>query len=256
MRILLLAGIILLFTAAAAETTDAAQIIQRSVAALNHDWEAEQQFDYSETEKDKDGTKTYQVTMLFGSPYSRLVQINGTPLTFDRQSEEDKKFTDAVLQRQHESVEERSQRISKYEAERKRNHTLMNQLAVAFHFQLTGSGSLNGHRVYILQATPRKEYQPIDRDTKALTGMQGTLWIDQDTFQWVKVEAHVMRPVSIEGFLATVEPGTRFELEKTPVTNDVWLRKHFSMKSNAKVLLFFSRKSQEDDSYFNYHRRR
>jgi len=30
--------------------------------------------------------------------------------------------------------------------------------------------------------------------------MEGKLWIDEKTFQWVKVEATVIRPVSIEGF--------------------------------------------------------
>ena len=47
--------------------------------------------------------------------------------------------------------------------------------------------------------------------------MEGTLWIDRDTFQWVKVEAQVTRPVKIVGFLAEVEPGTHFELEKKPI---------------------------------------
>jgi hypothetical protein len=51
--------------------------------------------------------------------------------------------------------------------------------------------------------------------------MQGKLWIDKDSFQWVKVEAQVMHPVSIEGFLAKVEPGTHFELEKEPVATDM-----------------------------------
>jgi hypothetical protein len=43
--------------------------------------------------------------------------------------------------------------------------------------------------------------------------MEGTLWIDKKTFQWVKVEATVIRPVSIAGFLAQVQTGRRFELE-------------------------------------------
>jgi len=83
--------------------------------------------------------------------------------------------------------------------------------------------------------------------------MEGTLWIDQRTFQWVKVEAHVTHPVRIEGFLAEVEPGTKFEVEKRPVTGDVWMASHYSMKSNAKIMLLFQHRGQEDESYFNYH---
>lgn len=41
------------------------------------------------------------------------------------------------------------------------------------------------------------------------------------------VEATVIHPVSIEGFLAQVEPGTQFKLEKMPVADGIWLPKHF-----------------------------
>ena len=84
--------------------------------------------------------------------------------------------------------------------------------------------------------------------------MEGTLWIDQSTFQWMKVEAHVMRPVTIEGFLAEVEPGTHFEFEKQPVIPDVWLATHFSMKARARVIHLFAHQEQEDDTYFDYHK--
>jgi hypothetical protein len=104
----------------------------------------------------------------------------------------------------------------------------------------------------VLKATPRKGYKPPDRDSEVLTGMQGTLWIDQRTFHWVKVEAHVIRPVRIEGFLAEVEPGTRFEVEKQPVTGEIWLASHFSMKSNARVMLLIPHRGEEDDWYFHY----
>jgi hypothetical protein len=43
--------------------------------------------------------------------------------------------------------------------------------------------------------------------------MEETLWIDQKTFHWMKVEAHVIHPVRIEGGFAEVEPGTQFEVE-------------------------------------------
>ena len=84
--------------------------------------------------------------------------------------------------------------------------------------------------------------------------MEGSSTIDKKTIQWVKVEATVIRPVSIAGFLAQVQPGTRFELEKMPVTDSIWLPEHFAMKSQARVLFLFTRKSQDDESYFGYHK--
>ena len=84
--------------------------------------------------------------------------------------------------------------------------------------------------------------------------MQGELWIDQKTYQWVKITAEVIHPVSIEGFLAQVEPGTRFELEKSPVGNGIWQTTHFSMHSNAKILHVFGHASYEEESYSDYQR--
>jgi hypothetical protein len=234
---------------------DVATIIQRSVEANSRDWAAAPEFDNYERDRDKNGDKTYAVTMLFGSPYRRLVAVNGSPLRPAQQKEEEKKYQNAVAQREHESPEQRKERIGKYEAERKRDQTLLAEITKAFDFRLLGTHSLNGRQVYVLKATPRKDYRPPNRDSSVLTGMEGTLWIDHDTFQWLKVEAHVIRPVSIIGFLAKVEPGTRFELEKMPVSNGVWLAKHFTMTSNARVAFIFRRRSQEDDTYFNYHKK-
>jgi hypothetical protein len=84
--------------------------------------------------------------------------------------------------------------------------------------------------------------------------MEGKLWIDKQTYQWVRVEAEVVHPVSIAGFLAQVQPGTRFELDKMPVAEGLWLPKHFSMKAQAKILFLFSHNTQDDETYFDYHK--
>lgn len=231
-------------------------IVQRSLSANQRDWDAAPAFDCFEQDQKKGGSKTYEDMMILGSPYERLVAVNGKPLTSAEQAAEKRKLDNEIAQRRQESAQKRAQRVSKYEAERKHDHTLMGQLAKAFDFKVLGERKLNAHDVYVLQAMPRPGYQPPDMETQALTGMQGTLWIDKTSFQWVKVEAQVTHPVSIEGFLARVEPGTRFELEKAPVSADVWLPKHFSMRARAKVLFLFRHNGQEDETYFNYHKAR
>lgn len=232
---------------------DVTSIIQHSAEANDRDWAAAPEFDNTERDRNKSGDKTYAETMLYGSPYERLVAVNGHSLSPSKEKEEQKKYEKAVAEREHESAKNRTERISKYQADRKRDHTVIQQMTAAFNFHLVGKNVVNGHNVYVIKATPRQGYKPLDRDSQVLTGMEGTLWIDQNTFQWVKVEAHVMHPVRIEGFLAEVEPGTKFELEKRPVTGTIWLPSHYSMRSNAKVMLMFPHRGQEDDSFFDYH---
>jgi len=233
---------------------DVATIIRRSAEVCERDWNAAPEFDNSERDRTKDGDKTYAVTMLSGSPYERLIAVNGQNLNSAEQKEEQKKYDKAVAEREHESPNKRSRRIARYQAERRRDQTLLQQMTAAFDFRLVGKDTLNGYNVYVLKATPRPGYKPPDRDSRVLTGMEGTMWIDQNTFQWVKVEAHVIRPVRIEGFLAEVRPGTGFEFEKRPVAGDIWLASRFSMRSNAKVMLLIPHRGQEDDSYFDYHK--
>ena len=165
-----------------------------------------------------------------------------------------KELETTLEERQEESRQQRRERIAKYEKERESDHLLMEQLTKALDFKLVGEQKLGPYEVYVLKATPRPGYEPPNIESKVLTGMEGKLWIDEKTFQWVKVEATVIRPVSIEGFLAEVEPGTHFELEKAPVTDSIWLPKHFAMKSQAKVLFLFTRKSQADETYSGYHK--
>ncbi|MGI9073968.1 MAG: hypothetical protein ACR2JB_22225 [Bryobacteraceae bacterium] len=190
--------------------------------------------------------------MIHGSPYHRLIAVDEEPLSPQASTNEQRKLERVIAQRRAESPEQRQKRIAQYEKERRRDHLMMDQLTQGFDFQLIGSRMVDSHDVYVLRATPRKGYKPPNMETQVLTGMRGELWIDKKTFQWVKVTAHVIRPVSIEGFLAQVQPGTRFELEKMPVDDGIWLAKHFEMKSSAKILFLFNRSDQEDSTFFNY----
>jgi len=68
----------------------------------------------------------------------------------------------------------------------------------------------------------------------------------------VRVHAEVIHPVSIAGFLAQVEPGTRFELDYAPVADGIWEPAHYAMQSRARVLLMFGRRGRDGESYYGY----
>jgi hypothetical protein len=230
----------------------AEEIIRRSVAANERDWSAAPQYSYIENTRDASGSKTSRVTMLFGSPYNRVLSINGRVLSPDEQRREQQKFEKAAAHRRSESKAATAARVAGYQKERRQDHLMMEQLTAAFNFTLTGETNLSGHDVYLLRAVPRPGYQPPNMESRVLTGMKGELWIDKATFQWVQVHAEVIAPVTIGGFLATVEPGTYFQLEKMPVEGDIWLPKRFSVESQSKVLMMFHHGTQEEDVYSGY----
>jgi hypothetical protein len=229
-------------------------LVQRSTEVTDKNWSVQAEYDWSETDMQRDGsTRRFEELMILGSRYERLVAIDGKPLSPTQAEEEQQKLDEAVARRRAESEADRKKRVEKEQRDMIRNHALLDQVPLAMDFSYVGEQEMDGHDVYVIRATPKPGYRPLSKETEVLKGMQGQLWIDKETLNWVKVEAQVMRPVWIVGFVARVEPGTRFELEMMPISGSFWLPKHYAMQARARILLLFSRESQDDQNYFAYH---
>jgi hypothetical protein len=235
-----------------AQQIDATEIIRRSVEANQRGWKQLPEYDYFVREHEGRKTKTYLSQMLLGSRYYGLVAVDDKPLSAEEAGAERERFEKELKKREHETPQERKQRVAKYQKEMDRDRFFMEQLADAFDFILSGKDAIAGHEVYVLTARPRRGYHPPNTQAKALTGMRGTLWIDSNDFHWVKVRAEVFRSVSIEGFLARIEPGTRFEFDQRPIKEGLWLPSRFLTVTRAKVLFFFSRNDRQEETYFGY----
>lgn len=250
-----LLGCFLLFacSSALAQQLSVEEIIQKSVAVNAADFKAATRFNWIETDKNGRTSKKYRVTMIEGTPYYRLIELNGQPVSKQQEAQQARKEQQVIARRRAETPEQRRKRIDEFLTERRRDNALMQQLTQAFNFTMLGMRNVNGYNVYVLQATPRPGYRPPTMETQVLTGMHGEMWIEEGGFHWVKVTAQVTRPVSIEGFLAEVEPGTQFELENGPVGDgSTWQAAHFSMRSNSRVFHLFPRESNEEETYADY----
>jgi len=237
-----------------ANTPSIEEIVRRSAQATQQDWQRAPKFDYCELDQAGKEHRTYQVSMIEGSPYSRLVAVNGQALPTQAWDAEAKKQAAEALGRKNETADQHRKRVAQYERERKQNELLLGDFADAMNFSLAGSATIDKHDTYVLDAKPKPSYVPKTAETKVLTGMKGTLWVDHESFRWAKAQAEAFRPVSIEGFLARVEPGTRFELEEEPVGDaaGTWLMSHLVVNAHARILFVFSKSSIEDSVYFNY----
>jgi hypothetical protein len=232
-------------------------IIRKSAAVTEANWKEAPKFAFVErdvvSKKNHAKTvKTYEVLMIDSSPYQKLIAVNDHPLSKEEQRLEEQKLQAEILNRKNETPHERKRRIAKYQKERSEDRAMLCEMVEAFNFKLAGETKLSGRDVYQFEATPKPGYVPKTREGKVLTGMKGTLWVDKDSYQWVKVEAEVVRPVSFYGMFAKVGPGTRFELEQEPVAGNVWLPKHFAVRVNASALGFINENSTDDETYSDY----
>jgi hypothetical protein len=242
---------------AVAPSSQGDEIVQQSIKNVNADWAAAPQYDFTErdviTQNGKRTAKTYQVMMIGGSTYNKLIAVDNQPLPTGQAAAEDEKLQQEIERRREESPATRQKRVAKYENERRQDHALMTEMAKAFDFALTGQETIAGRRCFALSATPKSGYTPQNRQTQILKGMRGKMWVDVQQYQWVRVHAEVFRPVSFGLFFARVKPGTEFTFEQEPVQGNLWLPSHFSMNLNARVFIS-SRSSTHDETYSNYHR--
>jgi len=144
--------------------SDADTIIERSVEANAADWKVAPDYDYVESDRQPGGgTKTYEELMISGSPYQRLIEVNGKPLSPERQAGEQQKLESTVVERKKEPQEERENRIAKYEKDRRRDQLLMEQLTKALDFKLVGEQKLGADEAMCSRRRPPGISRPIPR---------------------------------------------------------------------------------------------
>jgi len=232
-------------------------IVAKSVAATQQDWNEAPRYSFIDREtavRNGHGqpARTEQVVMIDGSPYKELVAIGNAQLSQQQRNIQVQKLARETAKRQHESATAHQRRVAKYLRDRTHDHQMLSEMVKAFQYAVTGEDVLDGHKVWVLKASPKLGYVPQSREGKVLKGMQGQLWIDQSTYQWVKVEARVVGPVSMFGFLAKVKPGTRFELDQAPVTSTLWLPKRFVVTVRASEFGIRNENSSSEDDYHDY----
>jgi hypothetical protein len=190
--------------------------------------------------------------MISGSDYYMPIAIDDAPLSADQQKLELQKLANEVARRNRETPAEALQRSEQYRKTREQNRILIAEFTKVFTFTLAGEETLHGHACYVLDAKPLAGYRPPNRTAKILTGMQGRLWIDKESFHWVKAEAQALKSISVFGFIAKVLPGTKMELEMTPVTDSTWLVSRFAVYLRLSIL--WRKSTKETETSFSDYR--
>jgi len=228
-------------TAPLCQAADLPEIIRRGTAAIQSDWTADAEYAYverDEVQKDeKQTSKTYLVVIMAGSDYNLPIAVNDQPLSPDQKKAELEKLRNELRRRESESAPARRQRVDHYRKERDENGTLLLEFPKAFTFEILREEELKGHPAYVLSATPKRQASPLSRAAKVLSGMRGTLWIDQETFHVLQGECTVVSPIPIYGILARLLPGTHIKIETMPVTVDPADQRTADDFDNFEVLL-------------------
>lgn len=110
--ICLLMFVPVLSAAGSPQPLDAETIIQKSVRANQLDFDAAPDYAYDERDKTDQGTKTYRVLMIDGSPYKRLIAIDGKALPPDQAEHQMRLQRQEAAKRSAETATQRKKRIA------------------------------------------------------------------------------------------------------------------------------------------------
>jgi hypothetical protein len=247
---------------AAAPAPDAHTIVERSLTANDENWKVARNYTFLERVEERrldaaghvqsKEVKTYDVTLLEGSPYERLVERDDHPLSPAEEKKEQEKLAKSIAERMKETPAERERRIADFEKRRKREQDAMREVGDAFDFKIAGQDRVDGRDVWILDATPRREYHPRSRDAKVLPHVRGRLWIDQQTYHWVKLDAEVIDPVTWGLFLVRLDKGAHVQIDETRVNDEVWLPRWISITASARLGIFKHLRVQQETTYKNF----
>lgn len=180
---------------------------------------------------------SYDVTLLVGSPYRRLIARDDKPLPPAEEKREREKLQKSIEQRQKETEAQRAKRVADWEKKRQEGRAFLMEIPDAFNLRVAGQERVDDVDAWIIEATPRAGYRPKARMARILQKFKGRLWIDKRDSVWVKVEAEALDSISYGLILARLQKGASLSVVQTHVNDEVWLPRTVEVSLSARVAL-------------------
>jgi len=241
---------------------DPREIVRRALQRNEHNEEVARNYTYLRRQETRayDGagavkhreSKTWDVTLLEGSPYTRLVQRDDKPLPPKEEAQQQEALHKSIEERQKETPEQRQARIAEWDRRRKAFEDELKEIPEAFDLRLVGEEQVSGVSVWVIEGTPHPGYKPKTKRTAYFLKMKGRMWIAKADYQPVKVEAESIDTIAIGTFLVRFQKGAHIRVEYTRVNDEVWLPKYAALAGSARVLLVKGLRIDTDFTFSNY----
>ncbi len=255
---------IIAFTSAVLAAQDAKEIVQRAVQINDRNEEIARTYTYLERQDARalDGSgrvkdhkiQTWDITLLEGSPYRRLVARDDKPLPPAEQKREEEKLRKSIEDRRKETEEQRSKRIAA--AEKRRDDLRrgpMKELPDAFDFRLAGEEAIDGHAVWVVDATPRRGFKGTTLLSRAMfPKVHGRFWIEKGDYHAMKLEVDALETITVGWLLVRLAKGSHVTIESARVNDEVWLPKRIAVTAGLRTLLLFGARIETQIDYSGY----
>jgi hypothetical protein len=238
----------------ASRTNSAIEKPLPDVASLFHDVEAHQKelenvrknymFRAVEQQDELDGdghvkhskTEEHEVFFVGRRTVGRLLRKDSVDLTASEQKKEQEK------------VDKRIQKVKKKEAKRQQNEdegkhdeneiTVDTFLRIS-RFENPRRVSLKDRSAIAYDFSENPDAKTHGMAESAVKKVSGTVWIDEDSRQLIRMEAKLDEPFKMGGgLLASVQKGSSFVFEQAFVNGEIWLPTYAEANITGRMLLF------------------
>jgi hypothetical protein len=233
---------------------DAREIVRRSVKADTRNEALRRDYTYKVLNilrlPGPPRTELFEVLSLGGSTFRHLLERNGKPLPPEEALREQARVDFAIQEKKKLSDNERNRDAQKSQASRAREREMFQHIPEAFDFSPMGETEINGRDTWIIAARPKRDYN--GKASSVLRHTEGTLWIDKQDYEWVKVEARALETISLGWFLARIAKGTRISLENIRVNDEIWAPKRVAVQGSARLALVKKISADQEHIYSDY----
>jgi hypothetical protein len=247
------------FCSAVSYAQDAREIVYRALEQNDQNSQIARNYTFVERTETRNldskasgRSRTYEVMMVGGTPYRRLIARDDKPLSPAEDRTEQQKLTDSSAKRSSETDAERAKRIAEWEKKRREFRDPLSEIPRAFNLRVVGEETVNGVGTWVIEALPRPGYNSGKGFARFFPKVKGRFWISKRDYAWVKVDAEVLDTISYGFILARLQKGSRLYFEQTRVQGDVWMPKLFEASAALRLALFKSMHTGYQITYKDY----
>ena len=171
-----------------------------------------------------------------GSEVERRLSKHGKLLSGSDQASEQKRVDREVAKIKAESPKDRAKRRGETEKDKREEIEARREVFEAYDVKLIGSEKVNGRLCWGLDGTPRPGFQGKGRRADQMKKLRGKAWIDQATYELVKLDLNSIDTISFGWFLFRLGSGAQIRFNQALVNGEVWLPQHVDIRADARLL--------------------
>jgi hypothetical protein len=250
------------FVASAASAQEAREIVRRAIEVDRRNSEALRNYTFLQRnqvrEYNGNGTlkktddRTWDVTILEGSPYRRLVARNGQPLSAEESAAEQRRLQQGAELRRKETPAERERRIQDWRRKQEKQREPLSEFPDAFSFRIAGEEVFHNVPVWVLEALPKPGYKPKISSASFFPKVKARLWIEKSGYAWLKIEMETLDTISFGAIVLRLAKGSHLTIEQEHVNGEAWLPRQVLLEASARILLFKSMRAQYEFTFSDY----